>query len=157
MEKALTKRVLIVYHSEKRHTMFMAMNLEHSLETNGIEVDLRQVDKCDPAEMVDYDGVIVGSPTYFSNMSWQVKKFIDDSAAIRCDGFPLKGKVGGAFTSSWVRKDGEDCLRMIEVAMGLHHKMKIIPGIVLEDNDLEDDVAKACQEYGEKIAKEILG
>ena len=152
----MTKRVLIVYHSEKRHTMFMAMNLEHSLETHGIDVDLKPVDKCEPETMIEYDGIIIGSPTYFSNMSWQVKKFIDDSASIRGDGFPLEGKIGGAFTSSWVRKDGDDCLRMIEVAMGLHHKMRVVPGIVLEDNDLEDDVAKACQEYGEKLAKEIL-
>jgi NAD(P)H dehydrogenase (quinone) len=152
----LTKKVLIVYHSEKRHTMFMAMNLEHRLEINGIDVDLKQIEKCDPVTMKDYDGIIIGSPTYFSNMSWQVKKFIDDSASIREDNFPLEGKIGGAFTSSWSRKDGEDCLKMIEVAMGLHHKMKIVPGIVVEDNDLEDNVARVCHEYGEQIAREIL-
>jgi NAD(P)H dehydrogenase (quinone) len=150
------KRILIVYHSERGNTMFMAYNIGHGAENSGVEVVITEVEKCKPASMVEFDGVIIGSPTFFSNMSWQVKKFIDESASLRTEDYLLDGKVGGAFTSSAIQNDGRECLRMIMLAIGLHHKMKIIPGIVVESKDTEDHTAKICQEYGEKIARKVL-
>ena len=106
--------------------------------------------------MVEYDGIVIGSPTFFSNMSWKVKKFIDESVSLRTRGYLLEGKVGGAFTSSATIVDGKECLRMIELSMGLHHKMKLIPGLVVTSNETENIIADICQKYGKTIAEKIL-
>ena len=96
---------------------------------------------------------MVGSPTYFSNVAWQVKKLIDESIALYRRDRKLRDKVGGCFTSSGTRRDGEDCLRMLELAFGLHHKLKMVPGIIRTSDDSMEDVSKMCREYGMKIAK----
>ncbi len=147
----MEKRILIVYHSEKWHTMFMALNIEQSLKNLGVGVCLREVDKCLPEDMLDYDGVILGSPTYFSNMSWQVKKFLDESASLRLEGVSLEGKIGGSFTSSVSKKDGLDCIKMIEVALQVHHRMRVVTGIVAESDDSEENIVQLCHEYSRKI------
>lgn len=150
------KRLLIVYHSEQQHTMFMAYSIGRGAENLGIGVDIKEVEKCHPESMVEYDGIVMGSPTFFSNMSWNVKKFIDESASLRTSGFLLDGKAGGAFTSSATIVDGKECIRMIELALGLHHKMKLIPGLVVTSRETENIIADKCQELGEKIAEKIL-
>jgi len=149
------KKILIVYHSEKQHTMFMAINIQQSLESLGVNVDVKNIERCDPGEMVGYDGVILGSPTYFSNMSWQLKKFIDDSASLRVDGFPLEGRVCGCFTSSGSREDGLSCVNMIEVAFKLHHKMNVVKGIVAESYESEDKIVQICHEYSREIFQQM--
>ena len=40
---------------------------------------------------------------------------------------------------------------MIEIALGLHHKMNIIPGIVLEFIDSEESVVQMCRDYCQMI------
>jgi multimeric flavodoxin WrbA len=48
-------------------------------------------------KMIDADGIIIGSPTYFSNVSTEVKALIDRcGVVIRANGGVLKGKVGTA-------------------------------------------------------------
>jgi NAD(P)H dehydrogenase (quinone) len=134
----------------------MAYNIGHGAESPLVEVDIKEVEKCRPESMLKYDGIIMGSPTFFSNMSWQVKKFIDESFSIRTDGYLLDGKIGGAFTSSATIVDGRECLRMIELALGLHHKMNIISGLVVTSMETENIIAEKCQEYGEKLSEKVL-
>ncbi|UCH01526.1 MAG: flavodoxin family protein [Candidatus Bathyarchaeota archaeon] len=99
---------------------------------------------------------MVGSPTHFSNVAWQVKKLIDESIALYDQNYQLKGKVGGCFTSSGTHQDAKGCIRMLELAFALHHKLKMVPGIIRVDDDSVEDVSKLCQEYGMKIAKKTL-
>ena len=51
--------------------------------------------------------------------------------------------------------DGKDCLRMLELAFGNALKMKIIPGIILESNEVDAGNLSGCFEFGQKIAQEI--
>jgi hypothetical protein len=44
---------------------------------------------------------------------------------------------------------------MLEVALGLHHGMKVIQGILRVDGESDKEVEKRCQEYGKKLLKEI--
>lgn len=151
------KSLLIVYHSEQQHTMFMALNIGHGAESAGVKVDIVEVERCSVDSLSGYDGLVIGSPTFFSNMSWPVKKLIDESVSLRGKGFLLRGKVGGGFTSTAKREDGVDCLRMIELALELHHRMELVPGVVVTNADSENSIAERCQEYGERLANRILG
>ncbi len=87
-------------------------------------------------------------------MAWQVKKIIDESI-VQYRGGKLKGKVAGVFTSAGTKKDGEDCLKTLEVALGYHHQMRVVEGIFRVDGESDQEVEKKCLEYGKKLAREI--
>ena len=89
-------------------------------------------------------------------MAWQVKKMIDESI-VHYKGGKLKGKVAGIFTSAGTKKDGEDCLKTLEVALGHHHEMKVVEGILRVDGESDKEVEKRCQEYGKRLSLSIRG
>ena len=56
-------------------------------------------------KMIEADGIIIGSPTYFSNVSSEVKAFIDRAGLVSiANGHLLKRKVGAAVVA--VRRAG---------------------------------------------------
>ena len=57
----------------------------------------------DAAFVNESDAVIVGTPTYLANMSWQLKKWFDTDT--KCS---LAGKLGGAFATANVMQGGSD-------------------------------------------------
>jgi NAD(P)H dehydrogenase (quinone) len=63
----------------------------------GAEVVRKSVDDCSADELLQYDALIIGSPTWYGLMSAPIKKLLDDS--VRFHG-QLTGMVGGAFTSA---------------------------------------------------------
>jgi multimeric flavodoxin WrbA len=87
-------------------------------------------------------------------VAWQVKKVIDESI-VHYSGGKLNRKVAGIFTSAGTMRDGLDYLKMLEIALGFHHWMKVVLGIIRVDGGSDKEVEKRCQEYGRKLAKEI--
>lgn len=156
VNRLTTKRLLVTYYTGTGHAERMAEEIGEGAEQLGVEVKVKRIEECGLADLVEADAVVIGSSTYFSNVAWQVKKLIDESIALYRKGRQLSDKVGGCFTSSGTQRDGEDCIRMLELAFGLHHKMKIIPGIIRVSGDGEDKVSKLCQQYGMKVARQIL-
>ena len=118
-----TKRLLIIYYSGTGNTRRMAEEISKGAEQLGIDVEVKRAEDCRLDDLVKADGIIIGSPTYFSNVAWQVKRLIDESIVLY-RGRQLRGKVGGCFTSSGTRRDGKDCIRMLELAFGLHHEWR---------------------------------
>lgn len=151
-----SKRLLIIYYSGTGNTRRMAEEIGEGAKRLGVEVDVKRVEDCSLSDLVEADGIVVGSPTYFSNVAWQIKKLIDESISLYRENRRLMGKVGGCFTSSGTRRDGEDCIRMLELAFGFHHKVKMQPGIIRVSGDRDEEVSKMCQQYGMEIAKRIL-
>jgi multimeric flavodoxin WrbA len=66
----------------------------------------------------------------------------------------LRGKVAGIFTSCGTKADGEVCLKMLEAALGLHHKMNVVGGIVRPAQQYDEEVERRCREYGKRLAAE---
>ena len=82
-----------------------------------------------------------------------MKKLIDESIGLYKKK-QLAGKVGGCFTSAGNCSNGEDCIKMMELAFGLHHELKMVPGIIGTSGEREEEVSKKCQEYSARaIAK----
>jgi NAD(P)H dehydrogenase (quinone) len=150
------RRLLIAYSTGNGNTRLMAESIREGAEQFRLKVDLKKIEKCSLKDLLISDGIIIGSPTYFSNVSWQVKKLIDESIILFANNHQLKGKIGGSFTSSATFKDGQSCLKLLELAFGLHHKMKMVPGIIRTSVDKEEKIVEICQQYGSKIAKKIL-
>ncbi len=152
----MAKRLLITYYSGKGNTKRMAEAIGKGAEGLGVTVEVKRVEDCKLNDLAEADGIVIGSPTYFSNVAWQVKKLIDESIALYRGGRQLRGKVGGCFTSSGTHRDGKDCIRMLELALGLHHRLKMVPGIIRVSGDREEEVSQRCQQYGTEIARQIL-
>lgn len=149
-----SKKVLILYYSGSGNTKKMADAIAEAIRAGGLSVTVEEAEKFDLSLLPNYDSILLGSPTYFSNVSWQVKKVIDESI-VYYGGGKLKGKVAGVFTSAGTSRDGKDCLRMLEIALGFHHKMKVVEGILRVDGENDREVEKKCQEYGKRILKEM--
>ncbi len=90
-------KVLITYYSSSGNTKTMAQKIEATIKKEGVETVLKKVEDVDAGNLISYDGIVIGSPTYYGTMAWQVKKLLDESI---CHHGNLKGKVGGAFSSA---------------------------------------------------------
>ncbi|HYA93169.1 MAG TPA: hypothetical protein VEK32_16905 [Thermodesulfobacteriota bacterium] len=44
---------------------------------------------------------------------------------------------------------------MLEVALGFHHGMNVIEGILRVDGESDENIEKRCQEYGKRLVGEI--
>ena len=90
-------KILIAYYSRSGNTEKMARKIEEIIKKEGVETDLKKVTDVKAKDLLSYDGIIVGSPTYYGSMAWEVKKLFDESVAFHGK---LKGKIGGAFASA---------------------------------------------------------
>lgn len=90
-------KVLIIYYSRGGTTKKMAELIAEEIKKKDIEVKLLSVDLVSTKEMLQYDGLIIGSPTYYGSMAAEIKRLIDDSVSFHGK---LDGKVGAAFSSS---------------------------------------------------------
>ena len=156
MKRLVAKRLLITYYTGTGNTKRMAEEIGRGAERLGVKVEVKRVEECRLNDLVEADGIVIGSPTYFSNVAWQVKKLIDESIDLYNKAYQLRDKVGGCFTSSGTRRDGKDCIRMMELAFGLHHRLKMVPGIIRASGDRWEEVSEMCQQYGMEIARQIL-
>jgi NAD(P)H dehydrogenase (quinone) len=156
VRKLTEKRLLVAYYTGTGNTRRMAEAIAKGAERLGVTVEVKEVEECRLNDLVEADGIVIGSPTYFSNVAWQVKKFIDDSISLYRRNHQLSGKVGGCFTSSGTRRDGENCIKMLKLAFGLHHRLKMVPGVIRASGDGEEAVSEICMQYGKKVAEEIL-
>ena len=112
-------KILIVYDSKTGNTEKMAYAVaEGAKQVKGVDVIVKKVDKASLDDLLEADGIIMGSPTYYGQMSAKLKALIDESVKIHGK---LEGKVGAAFTSSGGTATGaETTLLSILNAMLIH-------------------------------------
>ncbi|MEM3704286.1 MAG: NAD(P)H-dependent oxidoreductase [Candidatus Bathyarchaeia archaeon] len=112
-------KILIVYDSKTGNTEKMAFAVaEGAKQVEGVEVVIKKVDQTSLEDLLAADGIIMGSPTYYGQMSAKLKALIDESVKIHGK---LEGKVGAAFTSSGGTATGaETTLLSILNAMLIH-------------------------------------
>ena len=118
-------KLLIVYDSRTGNTEKMALAIaEGAKQVKNVEVIIKKVGKATFDDLCDSDGIMIGSPTYYGQMSGKIKTFIDESVRIHGK---LEGKVGAAFTSSGGTASGAETTLLSIVHALLVHGM-IVPG-----------------------------
>ncbi len=90
-------KILVIYHSRTGNTEKMAELIREGIESEEVEAVCQKAADTEPGELLDYDGVIIGSPTYYGTMAWEVKKLLDGSVSFHGG---LQGKIAGAFATS---------------------------------------------------------
>ena len=153
-------KVLIVYDSRTGNTEKMAHAVaEGTKQIKDIEVIVKKVDQTKLEDLLNADGIIIGSPTYYGQMSGKIKTFIDDSVKIHGK---LAGKVGAAFTSSGGAASGAETTLISILGAMLVHGMIVQGradhkhyGAAAVEKPSEED-AEMCRMLGERTAKLTL-
>ena len=78
-----------------------------------------------PEDLVECDGLVLGSPTRFGNMSAAMKYFLDGTSAQWLSG-KLVGKPAGLFTSTGSLHGGQEATLLTMAVPLLHHGMLIV-------------------------------
>ena len=149
-------KVLIVYYSSSGNTEKMAKLIQEGAESEGAKTVCKRVEETTADELLKYDGIIIGSPTYYGSMSWKVKKLLDESVKFHGK---LEGKVGAAFTSSANIGGGNETTIMDILKAFLIHGM-IVEGDAKGDHygpvaiEAPDKRSKSqCTKLGQKVAR----
>lgn len=149
-------RILIVYDSKTGNTEKMAFAVaEGAKQVKGVDVVVKRVEQTSLDDLLAADGIIMGSPTYYGQMSSKLKALIDESVKIHGK---LEGKVGAAFTSSGGTVTGaETTLLSILNAMIIHGMIvqgraddKHYGAAAVETPDEEE--LEYCRELGKRTA-----
>ena len=90
-------KALVCYYSRTGNTKKMAARIAEVLAAEGLETDLKTVQDTPAADLLAYDCIVFGSPTYYGSMAAEMKTLLDESVKFHGK---LRGKVGGAFASS---------------------------------------------------------
>ena len=160
-------KVLVLYYSSYGHIETMAKAVaEGARQVPGAEVVIKRVPElmprdvaekagvkldqdapiADPAELPDYDAIIVGTPTRFGNMTSQMRNFWDQTGGHWMNG-SLIGKVGSVFTSTATGGGNETTILSTQVTL-MHHGMVIV-GVPYSAKELLDiDERRGGSPYG---------
>ena len=57
----------------------MATEIARGAQDSGAIVVAKNVVECTISDLLTADGIAFGSPTYYSNIAWQPKKFLDET------------------------------------------------------------------------------
>jgi len=77
-----------------------------------------------PADLSQFDGLIMGSPTHFGNMSASMKHFLDQTTEQWFAG-ALSGKPAAVFTSTGSMHGGQESTLLTMMIPLMHHGMLI--------------------------------
>lgn len=134
----------------------MADSICEGIKKEGLEAVLKNVKDIQARELLKYEGIIIGSPTYYGTMAAEIKKVLDDSVAFHGE---LDGKVGAAFASSANIGGGNETTILDILNAMLIHGM-IIHGDPQGDhygavsiNEPDARSIKECVRMGVRVAK----
>jgi len=139
-------KVLVLYYSTYGHVEKMAEAVaEGARSVSGSEVTVKRVPelmpqevarragaKLDqsepiaaPAELADYDAILIGTPTRYGRMASQMANFLDQTGSLWASN-SLVGKVGSAFTSTATQHGGQETTLFSIITNLLHFGMVVV-------------------------------
>jgi len=149
-------KALVIYYSRTGNTRKMAGSVAEGIKNEGMEVVIKEAKDVDAAELLKYDAIAIGSPTYYGSMASEIKNLLDESVKFHGK---LDGKVGAAFASSAnVGGGNETTILDILNAMLIH-------GMVIQGDPQGDHygavaigapdsrATKQCIRLGSRVAK----
>jgi NAD(P)H dehydrogenase (quinone) len=147
---------LVIYYTRSGNTKQMAEIIAKSMTDSNVQTVCEAVDKVKVDDLLKYDAIVVGSPTYYGSMAAQIKHLIDESVVKHGQ---LDGKIGAAFSSSANIAGGNET-----TVLDILHAM-LISGMVIQGDPQGDHygpvsigkpdqrVDKLCSRWGKRIAE----
>ena len=142
------QKILILYYSRTGNTGKMADAVaEGARAVQGVEMELKYY--VTPEELGDFDGVIVGVPTYHHNMTVDIKKLFEEAAVKNVN---LKAKTGAAFGSyGWSGEAPKLVLEIMKNKFG----MDIIESPLLIKYTPDKTGIEKCRKFGREIGERL--
>jgi len=149
-------KIGIVYFSRTGNTKKMAEFVSQGVKMEGLEAELKKVEETTLEDLLSWDGIIVGSPTYYGLVAGPIKDLFDRS--VKYHG-KLEGKVGGAFSSSANIGGGNETTVVSILQMMLIHGM-VVQGSSEGDHygpvsigSPDERVEAQCEALGRRVAR----
>ena len=149
-------KVLVTYYSRSGNTAQMAELVADGVRSEGVDVICKPIEETTPDDLLDAEGILIGSPTYYGSMAAEAKALIDESVLHHK---ALAGKVGGAFSSAGGPGGGAETTVMDILKALLIHGM-IIPGDSRGDHygptavgPPDERSARECARRGQIVAR----
>ena len=119
------------------------------------QTTIKDIKEVNPGEVVEYDGILIGSPNHMGGPTRIIKKFIDKLGKME-----LEGKKGAVF-DTYVRKNVHVGKAVRKMEKRINEKS---PGLKLVTDGLsilvkgvrgplEEGEITNCEEFGKKISK----
>lgn len=149
------QKILIAYYSRTGNTEKMARLIEDGVKAEKVDVTVKKISGVAADDLRGYDGIIIGSPTYYGSMAAEIKRLFDES--VKFHG-ALMGKVGAAFSSA-ANIGGGNETTILDIL-----KAFLIHGMIIQGDSKGDHygpvsiggpdarVKKQCKDLGQKVA-----
>jgi multimeric flavodoxin WrbA len=143
-------RILIIYHSQTGHTARMAEHVATGARSiPGVEVILKRAEEATLPDLLECDGLAIGSPEYFGYMAGMVKDFFDRTYEPARQDRRIFKKPYVIFISA--ENDGSGALNHIERICRGYPLKKVFHPIVAK-GELDEGTLIRCEELGKTIA-----
>lgn len=145
------KKVLIVYYTLGGNTEKAAECIKKGIESAGLEVIMKKGIDADLNDLLECDGIVIGSPDYFSYMAGGLKDFFDRTY------YPSKGKVEGKpYFAFLTHGGGGKAIESIEKIATSFKFKKVMEPVLIKNAPSKEDGEKLI-EAGKKFAEIIKG
>jgi multimeric flavodoxin WrbA len=129
------KKLAIVYHSAHGHTRHIAEQVVLGARgVDGMRVDLLQAEvlAVQPDQLLRYDGIVLGSPTYLGGVSGPFKSFMDATGRLwRTQ--KLRGKLAAGFTVSSLPSGDKQSTLLSMFVFSMQHGMVWVGNPILPE------------------------
>ena len=100
-------RILVLYDNAGAQVESMAQAVGEGVgRIEGAEAIIRDTTSASADDLLDADGIILGSPNW-NGITGRLKTWLDDMSDLGQEGL-LEGKMGSAFTAGWGRSSGTE-------------------------------------------------
>ena len=154
---AFESSILVCYHTKTGNTKKMAEAIARGVVDGGGKPFLAMPEKFEIAHLIDFNGYIVGSPTYYGQMAAPIKEMFDRSVVLHGR---LAGRVGAAFATSSNTGGGNETTCLGICHMMMVHGMLVLGspqgdhyGPVAVGGPPGDQVLAQCVVLGQRVAK----
>ena len=111
---------IVIYYTRSGNTKEMAELIATSMNESNLPTECKPVDKVKAEDLLNYDAIVIGSPTYYGQMAAPLKELIDETVSHHG---ALDGKVGAAFSSAANIGGGNETTITVIINMMLIHGM----------------------------------
>ena len=148
-------KVVVIYYSQGGTTKKMAEVIGNAIQKEGVTAAVVSVESVQADQLREYDGIVIGSPTYYGTLAAQIKKLLDECVSFHGK---LDGKAGGAFSSAAnIAGGNETTVLSILEAMLIH-------GMIIQGDPKGDhygpvavgSVDKRCEDNCKRFAKRFV-
>ncbi|MDD5458468.1 MAG: flavodoxin family protein [Phycisphaerae bacterium] len=150
---------IVIYYTRSGNTQKMAEMIAKAMNDSGLTTACKSVADVKAEQLLDYDAIVIGSPTYYGHMAAPLKQLFDDLVSRHGQ---LDGRIGAAFSSAANIGGGNET-----TIMGIIEAM-LICGLVVQGDPQGDHygpvsigkpderVEKQCARRGKRIAELTL-